>query len=103
MKSFCLICGNPIEYTGEFWDHVGPLKPRHISQPRKVDELIIRLKAHEKVLPEVMDFMMKHECNYYSSEATDHKYFDWLKTLLSDIREYKEYLQNEFGIEKGAT
>ena len=28
-KAVCAMCGNDIEYTGHFWDHVGEIKPRH--------------------------------------------------------------------------
>lgn len=59
-------------------------------------DLIMRLEADQKMLNEIMDFVMKHEpCGYYCDEAVghiDHKYFNWLKGILGDIQDCKEIL-----------
>ena len=36
-KSTCLDCGRIIEYSGEFWEHVGDNKPRHMPLPAKAN------------------------------------------------------------------
>lgn len=32
-KAVCQHCGGEIIYVGPYWDHLGPLKPRHIAEP----------------------------------------------------------------------
>lgn len=33
-KAVCSMCGNDIEYTGQFWDHCDEIKPRHPATPQ---------------------------------------------------------------------
>lgn len=38
-RDTCTACGEPIEYIGPYWRHLGERQPRHIAQPRKGDDL----------------------------------------------------------------
>ena len=40
LKAKCKQCGMPIKHNGEYWSHIGSIKPRHIAAPHDTKDVL---------------------------------------------------------------